>query len=534
MRLQPEHPCVTAWKPDALLRGARGRQFSQAKRPPPGGWHDEATDRLRGVLGAIREGFFECDEAGGLRAVNPSLAVLLGHKDTEAFLREVSRLSGFMDAVDESRLLDWADRRWPSEMRLRRRDGSSVWVELHRNLVRDGETVRVCAVLHDLSPMRLETETSARLEAIVDAADEAISAWDLGGHIIAWNRGAELLFGYTAQEALGRHAQELIVPPNRAREVNRMLDEFRAGRRVAARETYRLRKDGSQIQVSVVANPVFDAQGLVVGAAVTAHDISDRLRGEQARLALTRQEAEVLRLQDVSRVRSEFLSEAAHELKTPLTPVLIHLQMLQELPGLRAAAHVSLEVIERNVLRLRDLVRDLLDASRLEAGRLKLQPEVVSLPRALADTVEAFRAQALQAGLTLESKGETLDVEADPARVTQVLFNLVSNGIKFTARGGSILLSTVLDGGQARVCVTDTGLGLAPDQLSKLFLPFGRLHEDVKGTASGTGLGLFISKAIVEQHGGRMWAESPGKGLGTTICFTLPLAGRDPRPLVDG
>jgi signal transduction histidine kinase len=262
-----------------------------------------------------------------------------------------------------------------------------------------------------------------------------------------------------------------------------------------------------------------------VGASLIEHDIAERNRAQSARLAQERHQQEVFHLKELARMRSEFMGRAAHELNTPLTPVLLQIQALKDIPHLDAKQVLGLAAIERNVLRLASLVKDLLMAADLGSRELTLNPSHIDLREIVLDALGSMHAEAHKKGIALQTKTMGLapvPAYADHDRVIQVLFNVIENALKFTPEGGSITVEAIEHDDGSVVTVTDTGLGFAEDGRERLFRPFGRLHEDIPGTPTGTGLGLFISKGIVDESGGEIWAESPGPGKGATVGFKLP------------
>lgn len=364
-------------------------------------------------------------------------------------------------------------------------------------------------------PLPRTAASTALLDALLDAVPDAVVGMDPGGHVTAWNGGAQRLYGYTAGEALGRPLLELVVPDFLRDHEEQVRLAILAGGDVPRFDVVRRRKDGSRVEASALLRPLRDAQGQVIGLCSVERDVHDG-RGD----------AEVARLQERDRIRTEFMSEASHELNTPLTPIRLQLQLLKLAPGLGPKEIANVDAIERNVLRLGVLVHDMLDASRLQAGRFRLELTRVDLSHLVEDAAESFREQATQEGLRLDVKtAPRLFVDADTDRTMQVLFNLLSNAVKFNARGGTVEVGTRRQGPAAVVWVRDTGIGLTPEQTAKLFRPFARVH-DGPGTPKGTGLGMFICKGIVEEHGGHIWVESEGPGKGSTWSFTIPLAPR--------
>lgn len=373
-----------------------------------------------------------------------------------------------------------------------------------------------------------------RLATVVDAADNAIIGRDLDGIITEWNQGATRMFGYERDEAIGKPLNGLLVPPDRRDEEREVRLAVAAGERPPRYDTARFTKDGKLIQTAVTVTPILAGDGKVLGVTAIEHDITKERLLDSAKRARGLEDAEVRRLKEMDQMRKTFLSEASHELKTPLTPLVIHVEALREAPDMGPediSRHV--EVIHRNVTRLRRLVDDMLDSSRLETGRFVLDESEFPIALALRDVVDALAEPAVANGITLEVGDlAALPVRADRARIDQVLHNLVGNAISFTPQGGRVTVSAGLEDGQAVVRVIDTGVGLTSDQLAQLFQPFARPHEGTGTAPKGTGLGLFIAKGILEQQGGRIWAESPGPGQGASFCFALPVAA-DPSEAAD-
>lgn len=365
-----------------------------------------------------------------------------------------------------------------------------------------------------------------RLVAVVDASDDAIIGCDIDGTVTDWNAGATRLFGYTRDDAVGHPVAQLIAPPGRVQEVARIRASVVRGERPPRFETVRLCKEGKTIHTSVMISPIFAADGKVVGTTSVEHDLTATRAAELGRRAVQLEEAEVARLKSIEAVRRTFISEASHELNTPLTPLRIHLETLSERADITPGQREHLTVMDRNLMRLCHLVADMLEASRLETGRFKLALADVRVSAIIEETVQSLAETAAAAGVELSTgRMSRPRVTADRNRIGQVLHNLVNNALAFTPRGGKVVISDRLDKGASAVVVsvTDTGLGLTEEQLGRLFQPFSRPHEGGAGP-KGTGLGLFISKAIIEQHGGRVGATSKGPGQGSTFFFTLPLA----------
>ena len=236
-------------------------------------------------------------------------------------------------------------------------------------------------------------------------------------------------------------------------------------------------------------------------------------------------------LRELDRSRLQFVNNVAHDLASPIHPVRLQLAVLDALPEINPEQkRKSLGILNRNVDQFERLLNDLRDVSKLEAGRLPLQLQEVDVASLLSSSCEGFTASAAQRGLQLECRAPTpLPCVADPQRVTQVIYNLVTNALKFTTSGGTVKVSALASGPVAEIRVTDTGRGLSPEERAKLFRPFSQVHDPTLYRERGTGLGLFICKGLVEAHGGSIGVLSDGLGKGSTFWFTLPL-NHAPKP----
>jgi PAS domain S-box-containing protein len=386
------------------------------------------------------------------------------------------------------------------------------------------------------------TEQKAlELAAIVESSEDAIFSRGLDGLITSWNAGAQRLFGYAAEEVLGRSGT-LLLPPDRLDEQSGLLEAIKRGERVAHFETVRLHKDGSQVEVSFSASSVVDAGGKLVGVSSIVRDITESKRTTAAKEAA----------EAASRAKSEFLASMSHEIRTPMNGVfgMLDLALDTDLPpGQRhylERARASADLLLR-------VINDILDFSKIEAGRLDLEPAPFSLREILGESIKAFgpRAHRKELELALHVRPDTPDVMVgDALRLGQVLTNLLGNAIKFTERGEVILKAGVVrkdEGGRIKdevktslasdsslilhppslpeeqvwlhLAVSDTGVGIPPDKQQLIFGAFAQADSSMARRFGGTGLGLAISARLVELMGGRIWVESE-VGKGSTFHFT--------------
>lgn len=339
-------------------------------------------------------------------------------------------------------------------------------------------------------------EIAARLAAIVDSSDDAIVGQTPDGVVTSWNRAAERLYGYTAREMLGKPTTR-VIPLERQDEYYDVLGRVRQGEHVAAFDTVRTHRDGHQVEVSVSLAPIIGANGAVFGISAIARDIAERRALEQLQQA--------------------FLAMVTHELRNPITVITGFGQLLKRRG---AFSEPAVETILQQSERMERLVNDLLEASRVQIGQLQLQRHWVDLVAEARACVEHVQFQTGAHAIRIEAPDRPLEGWWDRDRLGQVLANLVTNAVKYSPDGGDVLITLQSLGTEARVSVRDWGRGIAPDKLPHLFERFFR--TDSFQAARSLGLGLYIARGIVESHGGRIWAESDGIGMGSTFTFTLP------------
>lgn len=490
----------------------------------------------------------------------------------------------------------------------------------------------------------------SELAAIVNSSQDAIIGIALDGTIASWNPGAERLYEYTVEEAIGKPFS-MVLLPERSGELTTVLNKLKLGESIKSYDAVRVRKDGTQIDISATISAIKDASGEIVGASTIARDITERKQAENERIHLlareraARAEAEVERArfqailegapngilfcdaesetvtanpkamgllgwapstqytivqlvgrvrrpdgrplsvqelpssralqghavsgeelllmradgiqtpvlvgaapvrdlaervtgavvlyQDIStvkeaeRMREEWTSIITHDMRQPLTIILGYAATLRGFIERRASSEFERRAVEHIVIaasNLNRIIADLLDASRLETQRLKLERRDVDLAALTREVVE--RAEAITSGhrVRVVVDGTIPPVAADPARVEQVLGNLFSNAVKYGYLNTEILVHLRSEGGMAKVSVTNEGEGIPPEEDARLFTRFHRTKSAEEGPVKGLGLGLYVSRGLVEAHGGHIWVESiPNRT--TTFHFTLPLSG---------
>jgi PAS domain S-box-containing protein len=352
----------------------------------------------------------------------------------------------------------------------------------------------------------------AYIEDLVENAGDAILSTNMEDRILTWNRGAEVIFGYSKEEAIGQ-SLAVLLPPDRMRELEEVRNKVQLTGVIRNLEVRRKRKDGAMIDVALAVSPINNKVGNVSGFLHLARDITEKKRYEQ-------------RLRELDKMKSDFVSNVSHELRTPLTAIKGSVDnMLDGITGpLSEKQDRYLVRIKSNADRLTRLINNVLDLSRIEAGKIDLKSVYLSLVTLAQEVAESIRPVATEKLISLEVDSPDISATAwaDRDKITQVLMNLVGNAVKFTPPHGKVSVAVNRNGDQwMRISVTDTGPGIPPEEAEKIFDRFYQIDQSGKQKARGTGLGLAISKVLVEMHGGKIWAES-GVGGGSTFSFTLP------------
>ena len=354
--------------------------------------------------------------------------------------------------------------------------------------------------------------------------DYAIYVMNPEGIVKTWNPGAEMMKGYRAEEILGQSFSRFYLPSDiEAGKPRRLLSQAAQAGRVTD-EGWRVRKDGSRFWAFVVITALYNPQRELQGYAKITRDMTDRRQLEDhLHATLQRLEQANRTLEELDQLKSLSVSVATHELRSPLTAIKAHIDNLVE----GVAGELPEKVIHYltrigyNTDRVIRLVNMLLDISKIEAGHTQLELDTLSVSEVITDVLKDFECIAKNKGIAMRASA-VMDapVRADRHKVEQVLHNLFHNALKFTPSGGVIAVqSHVVENEQVTITVTDTGCGIPPGHEEKVFLKFHRAPSPIQ---EGAGLGLAISKSLVELHGGNIWVESePGRG--SKFSFTLPL-----------
>jgi PAS domain S-box-containing protein len=362
-------------------------------------------------------------------------------------------------------------------------------------------------------------ETTEQFHILVDSVEEyAIYLLDPNGNVITWNTGAEKIKGYSAEEIIGKNFASFYTADDvAAGKPQRNLRE--ASRRGYIRDQgLRVRKDGSTFEAEVIITALHDDTGEIRGFSKVTRDITDQIRSREF-------EAEKIAAQKAGKAKDDFLAALSHELRTPLTPALAAATYLQDNAEKLPPEFVEdIEIIKRNVQLQARLIDDLLDLTRIDRGKLHLELEDCDahtiIENALETAHSAIAAKQLIVSTQLEAK--EYHILADCIRLQQVFWNLINNAVKFTPHGGQITIRTFNDkAGRFHFEIADTGIGIEPQRLAALFQPFEQADPSVSRQFGGLGLGLAISKRLVDLHNGRIEAESRGRSFGATFKVRL-------------
>lgn len=363
-------------------------------------------------------------------------------------------------------------------------------------------------------------DAKARMAAIVESSIDGIIGKTLQGVVNSWNRGAEEIFGYRADEALGKTMAQLVVPDDLAYEEEDILARICRGERPDHFTTRRRHKNDQLIDVSVSVSPIIDDSGRIVGASKTVRDITEQQQARQE-LELARQQAEQANV-----AKSQFLANMSHEIRTPMNAVLGMLQLVRQTP-LDTRQQDYVVKAQSAAQSLLALLNDILDFSKIDAGKLELDIHAFSLEDMLRELAVVLSGNQHHKTVDLMFEVDPslpLEVRGDKLRILQILINLGGNALKFTEAGQVVIHLSALRQDAAsvtlQVSVTDTGIGITPEQLSRIFNGFTQAESSTTRRFGGSGLGLVICQRLVALMGSELRVDSePGRG----SCFSFEL-----------
>jgi len=426
------------------------------------------------------------------------------------------------------------------EKRYLRKDGSLTWVSLTVALVRDSQDRPRCfvGIIEDIDRRkRVEAqlaESEYRLRLAMEMSGLGMWHWNVVEDRLEWTPQCKRVFGLAPDDEISYARLLALLHPDDRTIVERGVEQTLGRPGTPYDVEYRtIWPDGSVHWIAARGDCLFDSRGEPLRMVGIAYDITERKRFQMQLEAqaqtidglLAAERAARTQAELANRAKDEFLAILSHELRTPLNPIIGWTQLLRrgELPPARQA--MALEAIERNARLQNQLIADLLDVNCIQQGKFRYHSESIDFLGVVQAAVEAVHTLADAAGISLKTHLPTTEVRlwADPTRLSQVAWNLLTNAIKFTARGGWVEVSLRQQENLAILAVRDSGVGIAPKFLPHLWERFRQADSTTTRSQGGLGLGLFIVRHIVESHGGTVRAESPGVGQGATFTVELPV-----------
>jgi two-component system CheB/CheR fusion protein len=373
----------------------------------------------------------------------------------------------------------------------------------------------VVLTLTDISALEAARARLAQLSAIVESSEDAIVGKSLDGKIASWNRGAEKLYGYTAEEAIGRDARELLKDVGVG---DPLIDRVKRGVQVEHVQATRRHKDGHEMEISITMSPIRDRDGKLIGVSSIGRDIT-QLIVAQKKIQNLLESAE-----ESARRREQFIAMLSHELRNPLAAVMNATTLIQKTPDPAIVARCQ-AVIERQAAHMKRLLDDLLDVSRITRGKFELRMEPLDLRQPIEAAIESTAPLYTERGVRLEPNlpKVAMRVRGDANRLMQVIVNLLSNAANYSPRHSTVKLDVKLDDSHAAVLCIDQGVGIERDLQERIFELFVQSEQRLDRSRGGLGVGLSLAKNIVELHGGMIEVHSEGPGRGSTFKIKLPL-----------
>ena len=509
------------------------------------------TDEMASLVDALEDyALFLLSPEGIIRSWNRGAARLMGYTADEVLGSHFSRFYTEEDkaANKPGRELQIATKegRVEDEGWRVRKNGERFWVNtIISPLLNSDGTVRGFAkVTRDLTERREAEEQLRRSEEMLSllvgsVQDYAIFMLDPRGYVESWNAGAQRIKGYRPEEIIGQHFSKFYTEEDIAAKKPERKLEIAKEKGSVEDEGWRVRKDGSRFLANVVITAVHDSHGTLRGFAKVTRDITERKSREEAhRLLLEQREArlaaeeerrraeESYRIaQESSRAKDEFLMTLSHELRTPMTAILGWARLLPNMSDDEPMFREAIASIARGAQLQARLIDDVLDVSRIVSGKMRLVRDPVDMTALLNESLASVRpsADAKQITITTSFAPNLGTIVADPTRLQQVLWNLLTNAVKFTPSKGRVEISARRSSSRLEISVADTGEGITPDFLPHIFEPFRQAENPMSRIHGGLGLGLSIVRYIVEAHGGTISAESKGKGQGASFTVSLPI-----------
>ena len=502
----------------------------------------DITDRIKAeqrnrimsqLLLSLNDAVVLTDENGNILEVNDAFCRITGYSKDEVIGKNPRILkSGLHDANFYKEMWDSILTKgyWKGEIINKKKNGEFYFALLSISSIKDevhGLTYYL-GIQSDITE-RKKAEEQIRYQAnLLENVNDAIIAADLNYRITSWNKAAEKMYGYKAEEVIGKEISEVVkveFPGLTREQVRQILQEkgFWQG------EAIHYNRFGEKIYVSSSLSIIRDINGNPIGTVGINRDITEQKKAEE-KLKLYAEQLEIAnaQLQELNKLKSEFLANTSHELRTPLNSIIGFLNLIKE--GLYESKEEMMQFVDNALMSARHLlniINDILDIAKIEAGKLELTIEDVEVSELLQEVWTLSHVQAEQKKLEYRIiyPEKPIFIRGDRNRLKQILLNLIGNSIKFTHKGGITVKAEVFEEkGHCQFSVIDTGIGISKEKQAKLFQKFVQADGTTTRKYGGTGLGLAITKSLVEMMGGVIELFSEGEGKGTTVTFTIPLS----------
>jgi len=508
-----------------------------------------SANRFRTLIESARDIIFAIDPDLGYTYVSPSVARILGYSVEEIMSKHppdllVPSSRDRIARVYERALDNRGERpgraltRRPAQIEHFHKDGSTRWLEATATFMLDSNDnlTGAIGIARDITDRKGRDEalqeSEERYRRLVDLSPDGILVHSRG-EIVFSNQAAADILGYTPDALVGKPIMEIVCQDSRQIDMRQIKKMIERGSSYPLIEEKWVRSDGTVVEVDVTAVAItYQGEPAVQ---VVVRDITDRKQAEQtlkASLAASRK----LRAQAeaASRAKSDFLANMSHELRTPLNAIIGFSDLLldQAADKLEADELAYVSDIHASGGHLLNLINDILDLAKVESGKMDLELSGVDVSTLLENSLLFVKEKAVRHGhslnLRMGNELEGLDIQVDEAKMKQIMFNLLSNAAKFTPDRGAIGLQAEKRGEEIIVSVSDTGVGVNPEDRQRIFTMFEQMDSSYSRHQPGTGLGLALTKSLVELHGGRIWVESEGTGKGSKFIFAIPIV-RTPR-----
>jgi PAS domain S-box-containing protein len=488
------------------IRQSEERYRAFIKNSTEGIWRFELEKPLKTSLSINRQ-ISHFYQYAYLAEANDSMAVMYGYKKADEIIGK--RLADLL-IRDDKQNITYLKAFIQSGYRLtevesHEKDKSGYEKYFLNNLigiVQDGFLHRAWGTQRDITEQKHMMESQTQLASIVESSEDAILARTFDGTILSWNKGAEKIFGYKAEEVLGKNVN-IFVPPGREEEITKIHKITKEGQHLNHFETIRMNKKGELVNVSISLSPVYNNAGEITGISAISRDITNRIQLE--------------------RQKDDFIGIASHELKTPVTSVKAYTQVLMNRFA-KKGDKTSVDLLAKmdtQIDKLNNLIGDLLDVTKIETGSMQFHQGYFDFNDLVEEIIEEMQRTTKNHSIELKLE-KTKSVYGDRDRIGQVIMNLLSNAIKYSPDSKKIIVRSEFEKDSVTLCIQDFGVGIAKEKQDHVFERFFRVSGPQENTFPGMGLGLYISSEIIKRQGGRIWVESH-KGKGSTFCFSLPI-----------